>query len=236
MTRLLSTAYWDIQLQLRNGFYHVTLFMVVFYALLLWQLPNAQTAWFLPALIINNLILNAFYFIGGLLLLEKNEGTLEAQIVTPLRSVEYLLSKVLTLTLLSLAENLALALLLYGARAQLLMLLPGIIGGSVLFALLGFIAVARYDSINEYLLPSIVYVTLFALPLLTYIGVPENALFYLHPLYPSFLLLRAGFQAIESWQLFYALLYGSLWVALLYRWSLRAFHQFVVTKEGVRAA
>lgn len=47
---------------------------------------------------LGNLPLATFFFIAGLVLLEKGEGTLEAQIVTPLTAGGYLASKILTLT------------------------------------------------------------------------------------------------------------------------------------------
>ena len=51
---------------------------------------------------------------AGLVMLEKGEGSLEARVVTPLRSGEYLLVKVMALSLLVLAENLIIAALFSG--------------------------------------------------------------------------------------------------------------------------
>ncbi|MDX1414924.1 MAG: hypothetical protein R3293_12085, partial [Candidatus Promineifilaceae bacterium] len=100
MTRLASSMKWDARLQWRNGFYYAALIVIIVWTLLLSQIPNtlasigsSSLAWLLPAAVLGNLLIGTFYFMGGLLLLEKGEGTLEAQIVTPLRSSEYLISK-----------------------------------------------------------------------------------------------------------------------------------------------
>jgi fluoroquinolone transport system permease protein len=234
MKRLLSTMYWDARLQFRNGFYHVTLFVVVMWVVLVSQLPQSKLGWLLPALVLGNLLINTFYFIGGLMLLEKGEGTLEAQVVTPLRTWEYLASKIATLALLAVVENLVVVGLLYGLGFAALPLVLGIVLAAALYCLAGFIAVARYDSINEYLFPSMAYTLLLSLPLLSYFGLGQNTWFYLHPLQAPLVLVRAAFQPVAAWQLLYGLGYSAVWIGLLYHASQRTFLRFIVAKEGVK--
>jgi fluoroquinolone transport system permease protein len=238
MRRLLATARLDVQLQVRYGFYAATGFILVVWAVLLSQLPGLGTldlGWLLPAFVAENLLLSTFYFIGGLVLLERGEGTLEARVVTPLRVGEYLASKVITLTLLSAVENVLLAgFLLQGPRFALLPLVTGIALASALYVLVGFVAVARYASINEYLLPSIFYTTLLSLPLFPYLGRWETWLVYVHPLQPALVVMRAAFEPVEGWQMMYGLAYGGLWIGLLATWSRRDFLRFVVARAGGR--
>jgi fluoroquinolone transport system permease protein len=169
-------------------------------------------------------------------LLEKGEGTLEAQIVTPLRNQEYLISKVLTLTLLSLLENLAIVALTYGFGRHLLPFLVALLLAGTLYALFGFIFVVRYESINEYLLPSVLFATLLSLPMLPYLGLNLSWLISLHPLHGALLWLTAAFQPLPApaWQLTYSLFYSLAWIAVGYHLSRRAFYRFVIIREGVR--
>ncbi|HEX6386017.1 MAG TPA: ABC transporter permease [Anaerolineae bacterium] len=234
MKRLLSTIRLDVQLQFRNGFYYAAAFVAILSVLLLGRLPPASLTWFLPVLIVNNLIINNFYFMGGLVLLEKGEGTLEAQVVTPLRTGEYLASKAATLSLLSLLETVVIVSLTLGLDFNVFALIAGVVLTSIFFMLAGFIVVARYDSINEYLLPSVLYTALLSLPLLPYVGVGQSWLFYLHPLQGMLLLLQAAFRPLATWQLLYGLGYSLLWLALIYHLSQHTFHRFVITKEGTR--
>src|SRR5436305_5271778 len=80
MHRLLATIRCDLRLQQRNGFYYATAFVVAVYALGLSQLhasgARLNLAGLLPAVVLNNLMITSFYFIGALVLLEKTEGTL----------------------------------------------------------------------------------------------------------------------------------------------------------------
>lgn len=237
MKRLWSTVLTDVRLQWRHGFYYAVLVVTIVSVLLGRQLPDTSLAALLPLVIVNNLIINGFYFVAGLVLLEKSEGTLEAQVITPLRAGEYLAAKVVTLSVLSLLETAVLVPLTFGLPPQPLALVAGVLLGAAFYTLAGFIVVARYDSINEYLLPSIVYAGAMALPLLPYAGIGGElvaTVAYIHPLQAVLVLLEAALRPATALHLAYGLLYGALWVVLFFRLTLRSFQRFVVRKEGVR--
>jgi fluoroquinolone transport system permease protein len=159
---------------------------------------------------------------------------MEAQIVTPLRSQEYLFAKVATLTLLSLLENLFIVALTYGFGPLLLKVLAGLALAAPLYVLFGFMVVVRYDAVNEFLLPSIVYASVLSLPMITYLGLDLSWFIFLHPLQGSLLWLTAAFQPIPAWQLVLSLLYGLVWIGLAAYLARRAFYRFVIIREGVR--
>lgn len=241
MSRLAATLRCDARLQLRNGFYYAGGFVAVAAVLLLRWLDPPGLARLLPALVLSNLLINTFYFMGGLVLLEKGEGTLEAQVVTPLRLWEYLGSKVITLCGLSLAENLAIVAATHGAGFAVLPLAAGVAGAAALFSLAGFVVVSRYDSINEYLFPSFLVTSLLPLPLLDSFGAWPSRLFDLHPAQGPLRLMASAFapgpgalwsgpgeQAGDGpgrWLL--ALLAWGLWLAAAWIASGRAFERFV---------
>ena len=234
MTRLTSTMQWDVRLQFRNGFYYASAFVATISILILGQFPNADFTILLPIILFTNLLINTFYFIAGLVLLEKGEGTLEGLIVSPLRHWEYLVSKVATLTLLSFFEASVITLIIYGFGVNWIAFLLSIIILCALYALFGFAFVARYDSINAFLLPSVLFTTLLGLPIINLIGLWQTPLMYLHPFQAPLLLLTAAFQPVAAWQILYGVLYGLLWIGAAFHWSYRAFHRFVILKEGVR--
>ena len=234
MTRLTSTMKWDVRLQWRNGFYYAAIVIVAVFLLIFSQISVDNLGWIMPYMLINNMIVGTFYFIGGLVLLEKSEGSLEARVTTPLRPAEYLAAKVTTLTVLSLVESVLIVMIAVGFAVNWLPLLAGITLTAVFMCLVGFIVVVRYDSINEYLLPSILYVLLACLPLGFYLAGWNAWLLYLHPLQTMLRLIESGWQPLPWWQMAYYLIYSSLWIAGLTHLSLRAFHRFVITKQGVK--
>lgn len=235
MRRMLSALRWDVVLQFRNGFYYVgALFVLLWVGLLRQMMNDAPFVGSLaaPVFLMLNMLITTFYFVGGLVLLEKGEGVLDGLVVTPLRGWEYLAAKAVSLTFLAMLESILIVGLTVGATFQPLPLLAGmaLLGG--LYVLLGFVAIARYDSINEYLLPSGVLVALLVLPLAGYVGLWQSTLFYLHPVQPALVLIRAAFVPVASWEIVYGAAGAALWLALSYVWARRAFCRFIVRTAG----
>lgn len=235
MQRLISTVLYDIRLQFRQGFYYASGFVAVVMIILLKQISGVEMGVLWPAIIMSNLTINSFYFMAGLVLLEKGEGTLEAQIVTPLRKSEYLTSKVLTLGLLSFIETLVMVIVVSGFSFNWLWMLVGIALLIAVYALYGFWVVARYDSINEFIFPSVMWTLLYSLPLLHYFNIWPTPLMYLHPIQPQLVLLKAAFTTTPAWEVVYGIVYSLVVLAVAFYFSQRAFYRFVVSKEGVRA-
>lgn len=233
-SRFFSTLRYDIQLQFRNGFYYASGFVALLMIIMLKQLHGVHWSGWWPPVILENLIINAFYFLSGMVLLEKGEGTLEAQIITPLRPWEYLLSKVVSLGLLSLLETLLIILVVSGTGFNWLLMIIGILQLITLYSLYGFIVVARYDSISAFILPSVVWTMGFSLPLLYYFDLWRSWIMFLHPLMAPLVLMEAAFGTVPAWQTLYGITYASLWIVIAYIFTHKAFYRFIVTKEGVK--
>lgn len=234
MTRLTSTMKWDVRLQWRNGFYYAAIIIVVTFLLIFSQISVTNMEWVLPFMLVNNMVVGTFYFMGGLVLLEKDEGSLEARITTPLRPAEYLAAKTATISGLALMESVLIVVITAGWNVNWLLLLAGITGTAVLLCLAGFIVVVRYDSVNEYLLPSVLYVMALCIPMVAYLVNWDHWLLYLHPMQASMTLLTGAWQPLTWQQIIYGLGYSALWIAGFSHLSLRAFHRFVITKPGVK--
>jgi fluoroquinolone transport system permease protein len=231
MTRLQTAVCWDMRLQFRNGFYYAAAFIAVIMTIILWQLPKAELPTVLPVLVLGNMTIGTFYFMAGLVLLEKGDGVLEGLVVTPLRQSEYLAAKLTSLTLLTIGENVLIVTAVFGLNYNLILLVAGIGLMACFNILLGFIAVARYDSINRFIMPSMLVTTALALPLLDYLGLWQSPLIYLHPVQAMLLLLKGAFQPIAAWQMVYGVLYAVLWIGLLFKASQHIFYRFIILKQ-----
>lgn len=167
------------------------------------------------------MLVNSFYFASGLLLLERAEGTLPAQAATPLRPGEYVASKAVTLTALSLVESLLIAVAAFGAEARPVAMAAGIALAALLFCLAGLALAARHDGVNGFLMPSVLYTVALTAPLLGVFGVGSWAWYLPHPLQGPLMLMQidvphtAGIVA-------YAIGYPLLWVGPACLWSRRA--------------
>jgi fluoroquinolone transport system permease protein len=177
-------------------------------------------------------------FIGALVLFEKSENVLQALVITPMKTDDYLLSKITSLTILSVisaAIFIALLNIFGGIDFNILFLASGIILTSILLILLGFILVSRVNSLNEYLLAMIVaFLGLTFPPMLHLSGLYENVIFYLWPTQASFTLFTGVFNAanLESWEIAYGVGYQVIWIGLLYFLARKAFYKHIVLKGG----
>lgn len=225
MSRLIATLRLDVRLQHRYGFYYAAAFLTLVWVVLLRPFSRDVLDIAVPFVIFVDLGVVGFYFMAGTVLFEKEERTLSALVVSPLRFWEYLASKLATLTLLALVISLIVALASYGPRFNLLALATGIVLMSLLTLLVGFISVAPFDSISRYILPSQFYFLALYVPLIHFSGWWESPLFYLVPTQGTLLLLRGAFQPIAAWQVLYAILYQAAWVGGLLLLAHRAFER-----------
>jgi fluoroquinolone transport system permease protein len=234
VSRLAATLRTDLRLQLRHGFYLAGAFVVAVWIALLSQLPREALRAALPAFLFLNGLVTTYFFVAGLVLFEKREGVLQALVVTPLRDAEYLASKVASLTLLATLEGLVIVLAGWGADFALLPVVLGSLVIGALYTLFGLLVVFRYDSINEFLLPGSLAISLLQLPVAGSFGIFDPPLFWLWPTKGALLLLQAGFAPLGAGHWAFALLSSALWIALLAWLVRRAFRRFVVRAEGVR--
>lgn len=231
--RLAAAMSTEARVQKRNGFYYASIFIVVLFVVLLTQIPrqSVNTAALVPGFLVLNVIVTTFYFVAGLVLLEKSEGVLSGLVVSPLRPAEYLWAKAITLTALAAAESLLIVIAGFGMGFNILPLAVGMLALGAVYTFTGFAAIARFDSINTFILPSGLLVAVLALPLLDHLALVQSPLFYLHPVQPALVLLRAAFAPAEAWQIAYGVV-GSLgWGAVSYVLARRAFTQ-IVEKAG----
>jgi fluoroquinolone transport system permease protein len=173
------------------------------------------TAW-VPAILAVNLQITTFFFVAGLILLERDEGTLTALAVSPVTPGGYLLIRTVTLTGLAAAETVAVVWIGFGAGGSWLHILAGTAALGLIYTSLGAAVATRYASINELLLPASVVVTLLLLPLLSHFGFTSRAFFLAHPIEPALTLIRAGYSPFSAGDVMFGLVGSSVWGALTF--------------------
>lgn len=232
MNRFSSLLKWDAVLQWRVGFWYAGLFVTIAWIAILSGFPGENLKALLPPFMLLSLNITTYYFMAGLVLFEKGEGILNGLVLTPMQEREYLLSKTATLTALAVIESIVIILVSYGFQFSLLPLISGMVSMSVIYSLIGFVVVSRYDSINQYLMPSSLFVGLLQAPWLSYFGIIKSPLLYLVPTQGPLLLMKWGFQPVTRWEAIYALVFSLMWGAISYYLAHKAFYRFVVRPQG----
>lgn len=231
MRRLASTIRNDAVLQFRAGFYFVGAAVALFYVGLLRLIPDdwpVNLGLLIPAALTINVMVTTYYFVAGLVLFEKSEQTLPAIAVTPLRVGEYLGSKVASLTVLALAENAIILLLVFGVGFEPALLISGLVLLCAIYTLAGLVTISRYESINSFLIPSVFVITALLLPLLTHFGAVESMIMYLHPVQPALSLISAAFLPAGRAEIIYGFVGSLVWLGIAYVLARRAFDTMAV--------
>lgn len=218
---------WDVRLRARYGFYTVyAILTIAFISGLRAVGPGLRTDAVL--LIVTDPTLLGFYFIASMVLFEKQEGVFDALVTSPLGDRGYLASKVVTLSLLAVIASTLVAIFGHGATPRLGVLIVGVGLSASRFVLIGFVAVARYDSVNGYFISAVGWRTVLFLPLSGYLRLVETPPFYLLPAQPVLLLVEGGFRSLPAWQVAYGLGYLLLGNAIAYLGARRTLRRYVV--------
>jgi fluoroquinolone transport system permease protein len=229
MSQLQTMLKWDIILQSRYKIIHLSILSVLIYFATLVAIPSMNTLQFKTLYLFFDPTLIGIMFVGALVLFEKTENTLQALNVTPIERRTYFFSKIISLTLLAIISAFLFLFLAHGFTFEYFYVVTGIILTSVFLILVGFILVARCNSINEYLLMMMLaFILLFTPPLLDITGIYENIVFYLWPSQASFMLFEGVFTPLSLTDTLYAVIYLMVWIAICYYVAQKAFYKHIV--------
>ncbi len=188
----------DFRLQWKYGFYGLYLLLCTLYIGILLLLPEDMRRTAAILMIFSDPAAMGLFFLGAMVLFEQSQRVVSSLAVAPITAKAYVLSKLLSLSLVSTGAGLVIA-LFSGGGMNMLSLLAGVFLGSLLFSAVGMILAARAATLNRFLLSTIPAEILIFLP----------AALWLFGGQPQVLLLHPGVCVI-------ALLYGGdyLWAAL----------------------
>lgn len=222
MNAWVAALRWDVVVQARNGFYWVSVFIVLLVGGLLLAVPEAARAdgavW-VPPFVAINLQITTFFFVAGLILLERDEGTLAAMAVSPLSPGGYLGVRTASLTMLAAVETIALVSIAFDIGAAWMGLVSGTVALGVIYTGFGAVVASRYASVNALLLPASLAVTLLLVPLLPHFGFIPRWLVLWHPIEPAMTLLRAGWHGASGVDLAFGVAGSAGWSAVAFLWG-----------------
>jgi fluoroquinolone transport system permease protein len=204
--KLIALLRGDVRVQFKYGFYLLYLFFALFYIGLLAALPQAWRQTAAVLMVFSDPAALGLFFMGALVLFEKSERVLDSLAVAPIKVRDYVLSKLLSLALIS-----TLVALMIGAFGDILTsplyFLAGVLLGSCLFSALGLMVAVRIATLNEFII--------FTVPIQIAANIPAVA--YIAGWQPVWLLLHPGVCMIE---LFNAGPYAPVALLVLTAWTI----------------
>lgn len=156
----------DIRLQIRHGFYALYFILTIFYILLLAAVPAAWKEMVAAMSIFFDPATMGLFFMGAMMLFERNQHIHQTLSVTPVSPGEYICAKLVSFGFISL---LVAAVLAVFSALPLFSVLAGTLMASFLFTLLGIIAASHIKSLNQFLLVSVPLECVCYVPLLAYL-------------------------------------------------------------------
>ena len=230
MSRLTSALRLELTLQRRQKFLHAGVFSGLIWLAVLLPMPVNLRPVVEPYVLVGDVSIIGFLFIGGTVFFERQERTIGAIVSTPLRFWEYLVAKLTVLVLISLLVAVTVATVAHGFAYHLVPLVVGVLLGTLVMLLTGFISSLPFASVTDWFLAATVPLVVLSLPILLYSGLWPNPVLYLIPSLGPLLLLGAAFDQVTlaPWQVMYSVLYPVVCMAGLYRVAKAMFARYII--------
>jgi fluoroquinolone transport system permease protein len=180
MIRIINAYKNDVRFQFRQGFYLIYLILALIYIAAIYQVSDRVAVILIPVLIYFDPAMVGFMFTGGLVMLESQQGITGYIGITPFRTLEYIIARVLSMVVLAVLIS-----LLISVSSAKTFNFPVLISSVTLIAvfhsLLGILASARCRSMNDYFIKMIPYMVIIILPVIGFIEKPWAMLFRIFP-------------------------------------------------------
>ncbi|CQD06725.1 fluoroquinolone transporter permease [Mycolicibacterium conceptionense] len=236
MTRLMAATRLELLVQYRQKFLHAGIFSGLIWLAVLLPMPHSLRPVAEPYVLVGDIAIIGFFFIGGSVFFEKQERTLGAVISTPLRFWEYLTAKLVVLLSISLLVALVVSTVADGLSYRPVPLILGVVLGTLLMLVVGFITSLPFASVTDWFLAATIPLAVMLVPPLIYFsGLWPHPVLYVVPTQGPLLLLGAAFDqvSLSDWQLLYSVLYPVLSLVVLWRVAHVLFVRYVVERSGV---
>ena len=221
----------DLRILFRTGYLWATLAIfavLLFLALQVARLEFSGLADFVAAIILLDAVLAPVLVVGLMMLLERGEGSRAALFVSPLRPWTYLQARTITVSLVSSAQMLLLALIAYDGVFSIALLVAGLVSVASISSLSAFIVVAPFNALYSFMLPMIGWILLLGAPAYGVLMGWDPVWLAWHPTAPSLALLQNAFAGPSVAAVAYGVIGAAAWLAAMTFFALAALRRMQV--------
>ncbi len=232
MTKFLNQLSSQFLILHRNRLIIISLVLTILYVailLLLQNLPNVEQ--FLVLLIYNDPAIIGLFFVGLSVIMEKNDGVLVALFVTPINHHHYLISRILSLSIIGTLCAVGMGLALTGEQWNLAWwpFVAGVFFTCIIFSIVGVMLVSYSLEFLHFMLRSIPFLLGLSLPLLNYFQLTDIALFQVVPIQGPLNLIISGFGHESSHgQIVLSIAMSTGWIIVLYALAHQIFRRRII--------
>lgn len=241
LERFFAALKLDMLVQWRIKLYLIGVLAGVIVAVAVAQITAANQLYLvIPALMLLVIGGSTMLYVAALVIFERDEATINAVIVSPLRTTEYLFAKIFSLLILITVECITMIggsmflIWLAGTGTEPLtvpnigLLWLGITGNAVIYTLIGIILIVRYRRITEFLIPLAVVAIVLEIPVIYFLDIFMHPLLLVIPTSAPTLIIRGAFVECTRLEWAYAVGYSILLIIGLSFWGYHAFKKHLV--------
>lgn len=178
--RIWSLLRGDIRFQYKYGFYLLYLVFSILYISLIFSLPQAWREKAAILMIFTDPAAMGLYFMGAIVLFEKSERVLDSIAVSPVKTYEYMLSKLLSIGAISVIVGFSIGFFSHAVNMTDRFLV-GIFLCSCLFSAVGLMVAAKSISLNDFIISTIPAELLINIPAIAWLFGWKPGWLLLHP-------------------------------------------------------
>ncbi|KRQ87842.1 Fluoroquinolones export permease protein [Caloramator mitchellensis] len=231
--RIINAIKNDIKFQFKYGFYYLYSLLSLLYILLIYFVPNDYKNIIAVVVLFSDPVALGMIFMGAIILFEKSENVLQALLITPLRAEEYIIAKVISISIISELSSLAIVTISFDLNNyNLFFIFSGVIFGSFISTLSGIIVASTVNSINQFIVRIIPLGIFLSIPPFAILLGINNSILNILPGNIVFNMLLSGMRAIKV-NPHYIIIFA-LWLMLFFKWATLKINNMLINIGGVR--
>ncbi|MBY2476639.1 ABC transporter permease [Clostridioides difficile] len=151
--RLKNLILGDVKFQFKYGFYFLYIILSLIYICIINVFPTFMREKIAIIMIYSDPAAMGLFFMGAIVLLEKSQRVLNSLAVSPVKVSEYILSKVISLGIIS--SIVAMFIAISVNLDNIIISIIGTFFSSIIFSLIGLIVASKVSSLNKFIVLTI---------------------------------------------------------------------------------
>lgn len=238
MNKLLSTIIWDIKFQINNKLYAVGIVLTIMWIGVISLFPAEYMKYVIPIAMLSDLATMGLLFMGAIVYFERGQGSVYAIVTTPLKTTEYILSKVISLCLYVLIVSTVVIVsvtVIKGLSVNYMFMLLALLVTAVPYILAGFLLSSFFKTFTDFLFPMGLFFAFFNVPLLWMFDIKViqsiGHLIYIIPSHGLVILLQSMFIPKPWYDIVYAVVYNGIATYALYKLCIKNFNKRIIGRS-----
>lgn len=170
----------DIRFQYKYGFYFIYLVFSLLYIGILFAFPIKWRKIAGILMIFSDPAAMGLYFMGAIILFEKGERVLNSIAISPVKPIEYVLSKLCSIAIISTVVGTVIG-ICGSSISNIFAFVVGVFLCSCLFSSVGLIFAANISTLNEFIIVTIPAELLINIPAFAYLFGYKKSWLLIHP-------------------------------------------------------